>query len=162
MLHLTRIEGKPTPFEMCSHFQIGTLRCIDVSALKVALKARQFFMTFRQNASSGFCNIMFYWHTQISKLQSHMFAISGWKKLWIFDISNLTPSSLSAKLYHSSLSVKWLFAQIVYQTMVKIWQLSLSAKSLQPTWNNCLHSKIFAANLECNRCTFILQCAFVL
>ena len=32
MLHLTRIEGKPTPFEMCSHFQIGTLRCIDISS----------------------------------------------------------------------------------------------------------------------------------
>ena len=101
-------------------------------------------MTFRQNASSGFCNIMFYWHTQISKLQSHMFAISGWKKLWIFDISNLAPSSLSAKLYHSSLSVKWLrlLAQIVYQTMVKIWHTLSSGPLCRYRIDDCFSRNV--------------------
>ena len=163
MLHLTRIEGKPTPFEMCSHFQKGTLRCIDISS-KSCHKSSPIFYDFSSKCIEWILQYhVLLAHANIQITIPHVCNF-GIKKLWIFDISNLTPSSLSAKLYHTSLSVKWLrlFAQIVYQTMVKIWQLSLSAKSLQPTWSYYLHSKIFVANLDCNGCTFILQCAFVL
>ena len=163
MLHLTRIEGKPTPFEMCSHFQIGTLRCIDISS-ESCHKSLPIFYDFSSKCIEWILQYhVLLAHANIQITIPHVcnFGMKKVMNFWHFKFNSLVAQcKIIPHFFECEMTVCTDRISNNGKNMTTFIECKKSPADM--TWNYYLHSKIFAANLECNRCTFILQCAFVL